>query len=62
MTSPLTETEGQCPFCGETITLFVDCSEDEQDYIEDCTVCCRPIRFLATCQEGELLSLRISRD
>ncbi|HSB95145.1 MAG TPA: CPXCG motif-containing cysteine-rich protein [Spongiibacteraceae bacterium] len=33
----------QCPYCGETIELLIDCSEPEQRYIEDCEVCCRPI-------------------
>ena len=34
-----------CPYCGENIDVIVDCSETEQDYIEDCQVCCRPINF-----------------
>lgn len=33
-----------CPYCGEMITIFVDGSVAEQDYIEDCQVCCRPMR------------------
>jgi len=33
----------QCPYCGETIELLLDCSIEEQNYIEDCQVCCRPI-------------------
>ena len=32
-----------CPYCGETITLVVDDSAGDQQYIEDCHVCCRPI-------------------
>jgi hypothetical protein len=32
-----------CPYCGEFIEIEVDCSEDEQSYIEDCSVCCRPM-------------------
>lgn len=35
-----------CPYCGENLEVLIDTSEDEQDYIEDCQVCCRPIRFL----------------
>ncbi len=34
-----------CPYCGEFIEIEVDCSEDEQSYIEDCSVCCRPINI-----------------
>jgi len=32
-----------CPYCGETIELIVDTSINQQEYIEDCQVCCRPI-------------------
>ena len=34
-----------CPYCGEAISVLIDCSVAEQDYIEDCQVCCRPINF-----------------
>jgi cysteine-rich CPXCG protein len=33
----------QCPYCGEPIELLIDYSEQQQQYIEDCQVCCRPI-------------------
>ena len=32
-----------CPYCGESIVILLDVSVDEQQYIEDCQVCCRPI-------------------
>ncbi len=32
-----------CPCCGEPIDLIVDTSLAEQDYTEDCPVCCRPM-------------------
>lgn len=35
----------ECPYCGETIEVLIDCSVPEQNYIEDCQVCCRPINF-----------------
>jgi len=38
----------QCPYCGEVIEVFIDCSVPEQEYIEDCQVCCRPISFNVT--------------
>jgi len=34
-----------CPYCGENIEIDVDCSEPSQSYIEDCSVCCRPINI-----------------
>ena len=39
----LTEQPISCPYCGETITILVDGSLPEQEYVEDCQVCCRPI-------------------
>ena len=37
------ETEVTCPYCGETVTIVLDpASGPEQDYVEDCEVCCRP--------------------
>lgn len=33
-----------CPYCGELIELVLDPSMgEEQNYIEDCFVCCRPM-------------------
>lgn len=32
-----------CPYCGERIDVAVDTSAGEQEYIEDCQVCCRPM-------------------
>lgn len=33
-----------CPYCGESIELFVDASAGSAAYIEDCPVCCRPMQ------------------
>lgn len=39
----------QCPYCGEWIDVFVDTGgASTQDYIEDCSVCCHPIRMLVS--------------
>lgn len=35
----------QCPYCWETIEIVIDPSETEQQYVEDCSVCCRPIQL-----------------
>jgi hypothetical protein len=32
-----------CPYCDESINVLVDLSVPEQEYVEDCQVCCRPI-------------------
>jgi Cysteine-rich CPXCG len=35
-----------CPYCGETITVVIDeGGGPHQRYVEDCSVCCRPIEL-----------------
>jgi len=46
MSALLTEESIICPYCSETITVLLDYSAGQQDYYEDCPVCCRPIRLL----------------
>ncbi|MCW9013681.1 MAG: CPXCG motif-containing cysteine-rich protein [Gammaproteobacteria bacterium] len=41
----LVEHKLNCPYCGEPIAILVDGSIAQQEYIEDCQVCCRPIVF-----------------
>jgi hypothetical protein len=41
-----------CPHCGELIDTFPDPGGGEhQEYIEDCSVCCRPMLVVATLDE-----------
>ena len=47
----------QCPYCGEQIELLVDCSISDQEYTEDCSVCCRPIIVTVIASDGEVISL-----
>ncbi len=44
----LPSTQIDCPYCGESIDLLVDDSAGDQQYIEDCQVCCRPIVVTVT--------------
>ena len=44
--------EIQCPYCGETVEIVVDCSVESQSYIEDCQVCCRPMNLLVAIDEA----------
>ena len=43
-----------CPYCGEINQVEVDCSIPEQEYIEDCQVCCRPITILLSIDNNEV--------
>lgn len=37
-----------CPYCGESISVLVDCSCEQQVYVEDCQVCCQPMLLHVT--------------
>lgn len=47
----------QCPYCGERISVLVDHSEEQQDYIEDCEVCCRPIMLMVRIEADDSVRL-----
>ena len=52
----------QCPYCGESITVFVDDSAGEQRYIEDCQVCCRPIELSVELEDsGAFKAVKVQR-
>lgn len=58
----LEERAFRCPYCGEPITVDIDCSAGSYDFIEDCTVCCRPIELHAEVDSNRLLNLQARRD
>lgn len=59
MLHPLEEDTIMCPYCGESFTVVIDCSVSEQQYIEDCEVCCRPIEFHVTMHDDENYELSV---
>jgi len=53
----------ECPYCGEPFELVVDDSAGNQDYIEDCPVCCRPIEVhLETDIASDAIIITLKRD
>lgn len=52
----------ECPCCGETIQLLVDCSGGDQEYIEDCQVCCRPLQVVLSVDADGLPSVVVSAE
>ena len=44
----------QCPYCGEWIEILIDNSAGDQQYIEDCQVCCSPINIAVSFDEEGL--------
>jgi hypothetical protein len=56
------EAEAQCPYCGELITIWVDLGGGgAQRYVEDCSVCCRPIEVAAYADEEGEFSVDLRR-
>lgn len=45
-----------CPYCFEQISVLIDPSQDSQQYIEDCEVCCNPISFNIDVKNGQIES------
>ena len=31
-----------CPYCGEPATISVETGEEDDEFVQDCPVCCRP--------------------
>lgn len=48
----LVEQTVRCPYCGESIDVFIDLQEVGHQYIEDCQVCCKPIIFIPALDEA----------
>lgn len=44
-----------CPHCWQTISMILDLSVAEQNYVEDCEVCCNPIQISYTAESFELI-------
>jgi hypothetical protein len=43
----------ECPYCGETIEVLIDCTVLRQEYIEDCQVCCKPISISVRVEDDD---------
>jgi len=51
----------QCPYCWEQAEAVLDLSAGDQEYVEDCPVCCRPIVFDLR-SDGQDWSLDVRRE
>lgn len=42
----------KCPYCGEYIVLQpIEKTAEEQRYVEDCPVCCRPMNVIVDIED-----------
>lgn len=44
----------QCPYCWEQISMLIDTSQQHQNYIEDCEICCNPIQLDVQIENQEI--------
>jgi len=53
-----------CPYCGEPLEIAIDWSVREQEYVEDCQVCCQPMVLRVTLDDtdGALVAVRTESD
>jgi transcription elongation factor Elf1 len=60
----LLEKNVYCPYCGEQISVVIEVLDENQEYIEDCQVCCRPITFdVMMANDGQVsISVRSEND
>jgi hypothetical protein len=47
--------EVQCPYCGAAFTIVVDMLEGMQEFVEDCSVCCRPVSVSVTVDDDGII-------
>ena len=51
-----------CPYCGELIELVLDLSQEQQCYVEDCPVCCRPMEVQLSVSDQGIASVQLQRE
>lgn len=49
-----------CPCCGERISIAIDTSVPQQQYVEDCSVCCRPLVVTFDIDDGRVAGLDVT--
>jgi hypothetical protein len=53
----LTTATIQCPYCWQQIDISIDASVPNQEYVEDCQICCRPILVNVVSENGEVIAV-----
>ena len=49
-----------CPYCWEEISMLLDPSIAQQNYVEDCEICCNPIEINLKFEDQELIEFDAS--
>lgn len=51
----------QCPYCWQNISMLLDPSISNQNYIEDCENCCNPLEIKTEFHNYKMTSVKINR-
>ncbi|MCD9457473.1 CPXCG motif-containing cysteine-rich protein [Marinibactrum halimedae] len=63
MTSLTTNTVSTyCAYCGAPICLVIDHSIENQEYIEDCEVCCQPLVVNVHIHDDDNIHCKVKRE
>ncbi len=50
-----------CPYCAESISMLLESLYGSQTYIEDCEVCCKPIKLSFKVENDEIIAVNAER-
>jgi len=51
-----------CPYCGEAFEALLDPGEGGSVYVQDCEICCNPIRFAVDGGPAGALTVSTARE
>jgi len=51
-----------CPYCWQPISMLLDLSVEEQAYVEDCEVCCRPLAVHYAVEDDAVVFFEADRE
>lgn len=51
-----------CPYCNESNEFIIDPSLENQEYTEDCQICCQPIKFTVSFDVNQQFSLSVQQE
>ncbi len=50
-----------CPYCWEQISMLLDPDMSDEEYVEDCQVCCNPIQIVFKLRDENVIEFEAQR-
>ena len=51
----------QCPYCFQSVSILCEELYGDQQYIEDCEVCCQPIEIRYRVEDGHIVRMEVEK-